>query len=203
MFEYLSGRLVERGPDEAVVDIQGVGYRLHVSGATAGRLPERGSPVTLFVHWAVRDERPVLFGFASPQERALFERLLSVSKVGPSIALALLSALEPARLAAAVEGGDVALLSRVKGVGKRTAERLCVELRGRLELAATPLPGPVTDRASAVSSALAALGYPRATAQTVAARVCAGAPPAASLEELVKRGLSEIGRAPAGSGQPA
>ncbi|MCB9899456.1 MAG: Holliday junction branch migration protein RuvA [Planctomycetes bacterium] len=202
MYEYLSGRLVERAPDEVVLDVQGVGFLLHVSGATAGRLPERGAELTLFVHWATRDERPILFGFASREERTLFERLLSVSKVGPSIALALLSALEPARLAAAVDAGDVALLAKVKGVGKRTAERLCVELKGRLESSAVILPGAVTDRASAVASALCALGYPRPTARDVATRVCSGAPAGASLEELVKRALSEFGRSQAGSDPP-
>lgn len=202
MYEYLRGRLAERVFDDVVLDIGGVGWRLHVSGATAGRLPVPGSDITLYVHYAVRDERPVLYGFHSREERALFERLLDVSKVGPSIALSLLSALEPGRLAAAIEASDVTLLSKVKGVGRRTAERLCVELKGRLAASAVSLPGPITDRASAVAAALAALGYPRPAARDVAARVAATAPVGASLEDLVKRGLTEFGRGPASSDPP-
>ncbi len=195
MYDYLKGRLVERGPDEVVLDVGGVGYQLLVSGATSGRLPPAGE-VTLFVHDMTRDERTVLYGFASRQERALFLRLMTVSRIGPGIALSLLSALEPGALAAAVESGDVAALARVRGVGRRTAERLCVELKGRMA-GIEALPGAVTDRRAAVASALSALGYPRPVAHRIAERVCAGAPAAERLEDLVKRGLRELAAAPA------
>ena len=115
MFEFLTGRVVESGPGETVLDVQGVGYRLAVSAATAGRLPPPGDVVTLFAHHLLRDERFQLYGFLSKAERSLFERLLGVSKVGPTLALALLSALEPGALVAAIDAGDVATLSRVKG----------------------------------------------------------------------------------------
>jgi len=200
VYDYLSGRLAESGPDEVVVEVAGVGYRLLVSGATSGRLPAVGESVTLFTQYMIRDERALLFGFASREERALFERLLGVSKVGPAIALSLLSALQPDRLAAAVDGGDVAALSAVKGVGRRTAERLCVELKGRLG-AVTALPGAVTDRCSSVAAALVALGYPRASARAAAAAVAAGAEGQASLAELAKQGLARIGSASAALGR--
>lgn len=195
MYDYLKGRLVERGPDEVVVDIGGIGYRLLVSGATASRLPD-GEQVTLFVHDMLKDDRQVLYGFASTEERALFLRLLTVSRIGPGLALTLLSALEPAALAGAVEQGDIAALSRVRGVGKRTAERLCVELKGRLA-GFDPLPGAVTNRRAAVGSALMALGYPRATALLAAERACAAAGAEVPLEELVKLGLAALSAGPA------
>ena len=195
MYDYLRGRLVEHGPDEVVLEVGGVGFQLLVSGATSGRLPAQGE-ATLFVHDMTREERTVLYGFASRQERTLFLKLMTVSRIGPGIALSLLSALEPGALAAAVESGDVAALARVRGVGRRTAERLCVELKGRLA-GIEALPGPVTDLRAAVASALAALGYPRATAQKTAEKVCAGAAGATRLEDLVKRGLRELAATPA------
>jgi len=195
MYDFLTGRLVERGPDEVVVEIGGIGYRLAVSGATSGRLPE-GEEVTLYVHDMLKDDRLRLFGFASPDERELFLRLLGVSRIGPGLALALLSALEPAALVGAVENGDATALARVRGVGKRTAERLCVELKGRLS-GFDALPGAVTDRRAAVGSALMALGYPRATAVLAAERVCSTAAADVPLEELVKQGLAVLSAAPA------
>ena len=188
MYDYLIGRLVHLGPDEVVLDNAGVGYQLLVSGATCSRLT-LGDDATLFVHDMVRDERQVLFGFASREERTLFRSLLGVNKVGPTTALALLSALEPGALAAAVNDGDTALLARVKGVGKRTAERLCVDLKGRLDDIAV-LPGRVADSRVSVAAALAALGFPRAAAERAAEAACADAPDDLPLEALVKRALA-------------
>jgi Holliday junction DNA helicase RuvA len=204
VFDYLSGRLVERAPDEVVLDVGGVGYQLLVSGQTLGRLPPGGGsppPVTLFVHDLVRDERTVLYGFASRQERALFLKLLTVSRVGPGTALTLLSALEPASLAAAVESGDARALARVKGVGQRLAERLVVELKGRLVEFAGTLPGRVTDQRAAVAAALVALGFQRAGAEQAAEAACAAGAPGDSLEALVKRALRSVGAAPGAAGQ--
>ena len=197
MYEYFTGQIVERGPHEAVLDVAGVGYRLAVSGSTASRLAEQGAQQTLFVRHLVRDDSFHLFGFASREERELFDRLCAVSKVGPSTALSLLSAMDPAALATAVDGGDVALLSKVKGIGKRTAERLCVELRGRLGATATPLPGVVTDRGAAVAAALMALGHTRRSAAAAAAHALDGASASTPLEALVKAALA-AGRAAPG-----
>jgi len=197
VYDYLSGRLAERGPDEVVVDVGGVGYQLHVSGQTLGRLPVPGAngeapPITLFVHDLTRDERTVLYGFASREERALFLKLLTVSRVGPGTALSLLSAFEPGPLAAAVESGDHRVLGRVRGVGQRLAERLVVELKGRLSDIA-PLPGRVTDQRAAVAAALVALGYPRPAALQAADRACTAAGAGAALEALVKQALRLVG----------
>jgi len=194
MYEFLTGRLAARGADSAVLDVGGVGYRLAVSGATSSRLEPLDQPQTLFVRHVLRDDKALLFGFVSREERALFDRLCEVSKVGPATALGLLSALSPGALAAAVEAGDVGLLSRVKGIGKRTAERLCVELRGRLEGADGPLPGSITDRGAAVMAALAALGFPQRSAAAAAELALREEPQDATLEALVKRALA-AGRA--------
>jgi Holliday junction DNA helicase RuvA len=191
MYDFIRGRLTQRGPDEVVLDVGGVGYELSVSGATAGRLPAVGSEATLFVHDRIKEERAVLYGFASREERQLFLKLLTVSRIGPSIALALLSALEPGALVAAIDAGDVSALSRVRGVGRRTAERLCVELKGRLE-GLPAVPGRLTDRTAAVAAALAALGYPRASAREAAERVAGRGAPDLALETLVKQGLREL-----------
>ena len=204
MYDYLSGRLAERGPDEVVVDVGGVGYQLFVSGQTLGRLPVPGSngdtpSVTLFVHDLTRDERTVLYGFVSREERALFLKLLTVSRVGPGTALSLLSALEPGALASAVESGDHRSLARVRGVGQRLAERLVVELKGRLtDIAA--LPGRVTDQRAAVAAALVALGFPRPQALQAADQVCLAGGPGAPLEGLVKQALRLVGKAAGAAG---
>ncbi|MGQ0552097.1 MAG: Holliday junction branch migration protein RuvA [Planctomycetota bacterium] len=199
MYDYLCGRLVERGADEAVVEVGGIGYRLAISAATAAQLPAVGTgEVTLFAHDVLRDERLLLYGFASRTERALFLKLLTVSRIGPSIALALLSAIEPAVLASAVRSGDVAALAAVRGVGRRTAERLCVELKDRLdEFAVLPgtVPGALTDRRTALASALVALGYPRSIARTRADTVCAAAPAELPIEGLVRLALRELSSA--------
>jgi holliday junction DNA helicase RuvA len=207
VYDYLSGRLTDRGPDEVVVDVGGVGYQLFISGQTLGRLPAPGAhgdppPVTLFVHDLTRDERTVLYGFVSREERALFLKLLTVSRVGPGIALSLLSALEPAALASAVESGDHRALARVKGVGQRLAERLVVELKGRLADIA-PLPGRVTDQRAAVAAALGALGYPRPQALQAADRACTAGGAAAPLESLVKQALRLVGSASGAAGPAA
>jgi Holliday junction DNA helicase RuvA len=204
VYDYLSGRLVERAADEVVLDVGGVGYQLLVSGQTLGRLPLAAGappPVTLFVHDLVRDERTVLYGFASRQERALFLKLLTVSRVGPGTALTLLSALEPGSLAAAVESGDARSLARVKGVGQRLAERLVAELKGRLAEFAGALPGRVTDQRAAVASALVALGFQRAAAEQAADASCAAGAPGDSREARVKRALRSVGAAPGAAGQ--
>jgi Holliday junction DNA helicase RuvA len=192
MYEYLTGQLVTTGPDEVVLDVGGIGYRLTVSGATLSRLPEAGKTVTLYAWHLLRDDHAVLFGFVSREERTLFERLCAVSKVGPATALALLSAMSPGALAGAIDGGDVAGLSRIKGIGKRTAERLCVELRDRLG-PLPDLPGPVRDQTAAVAAALTALGFHRRPAVDAATATLADAGKDTQLDELVMLALRRIG----------
>ena len=132
MIALLSGSVAVRRADHVVVDCGGVGYRLAVSGETLKQVPAVGLPVVLHTHLVVRDDALALYGFATEEERDLFLMLLAVQSVGPKVALAVLSGAPPRKLLAAVAGGDVATLQATPGVGKRTAERIVVELREKV-----------------------------------------------------------------------
>lgn len=156
MIAWLEGRIVSRGVDHVVVDVRGVGYKVHVA-----RQPEAES-ASLHVHHVVQQDAQRLFGFDTREELALFEMLIGVSNVGPKAALSLLSVAGPAELAAALATGDVAALARAPGVGKKTAERLIVELRSKVQRVSAPArPAAAEDDAVA---ALVALGYSTAEA---------------------------------------
>jgi Holliday junction DNA helicase RuvA len=163
MYDHLVGEVVEKQTSRAVVRCGGVGYECRVSLTTAAEL-QVGAERQLFTILHVVDGMPSLLGFATRPERELCRRLLSVSGVGPSIALALLSVYEPAELAAAIGGGDAAALRRVKGVGTKTSERLCLELREavqKLDLTLDGAPGrpaPVRTADDAIA-ALVTLGF--------------------------------------------
>jgi holliday junction DNA helicase RuvA len=157
------GRVVVRRPDHVVVDCQGVGYRLAVSSETLRQVPAAGQEVTLHSHLVVRDDALALYGFATEEERDLFLMLLGVQTVGPKVALAVLSTAAPRQLAAAVASGEAARL-RAPGVGKRTAERIIVELREKVDtVAVTDEPAPVGTPADGPAvlarEALSGLGY--------------------------------------------
>ncbi len=133
MIGTLTGRLLEKSPAEILLDVGGVGYRVAVPLTTYGRLPEIGSAVTLSIHTHVREDALALYGFAARGERDLFERLIAVPGIGPRLALAILSHMEPADLLEAVRGRDIQAMSRVPGIGRKTAERLLLELDGLLK----------------------------------------------------------------------
>ena len=132
MIALISGEVAVRRGDHVVVDCDGVGYRLAVSAETLRHVPAVGRAVTLHAHLVVRDDALALYGFATEQERDLFLMLLAVQSVGPKVALAVLSGAPPRELLAAVAAGDVARLQAAPGVGKRTAERIVVELREKV-----------------------------------------------------------------------
>ncbi len=188
MIAYVSGEIVARGSDHVVVNVRGVGYKVFVP-----RHPN-GDSVVLHTHQVVREDGQFLYGFESREELALFELLISVSGVGPKAALAILSVARPTEVAAAIASGDVAALARAPGVGKRTAERLIVDLRGKIARGG-PEREPVgvfsEDEAAA---ALQALGYTAAEAVAALRAV----PPAgrATTEERVTAALRAAGRAP-------
>ncbi|HEX5045355.1 MAG TPA: Holliday junction branch migration protein RuvA [Candidatus Polarisedimenticolaceae bacterium] len=166
MIGRLTGRLVDCEPGSAVLDVGGVGYELRIPLSTYYRLSARPEPAVLFVHTHVREDALALFGFATREERAAFERLISISGVGPRMALAVLSGIGVEDLSRAVAEGDRARLERIPGIGRKTAERVLLELKdkkdeGRPERA-TASAGPAGEsgiRADAVS-ALLNLGYP-------------------------------------------
>ena len=170
--------LAEKTLDRVIVDVGGVGYQVLVSMQTLAELPVVGQPVVLKTHLQIRDDAHLLFGFVSDDERRVFELCIGVSGIGPKLALALLSAMRPEVLAEAVVGGDIARLQRTPGIGKKTAERLVLELRERfskLGLGHGPgLPARTTGMAAAVVSALVNLGYRAPAAERAVQEVLAG-----------------------------
>ncbi|HUQ41955.1 MAG TPA: Holliday junction branch migration protein RuvA [Candidatus Limnocylindrales bacterium] len=182
----IRGEIVARASDHVIVDVRGVGYKVFVPRHPSGDL------VTLHTHQVVREDALQLFGFESREELALFEMLITVSGVGPKAGMSLLSISSPAQVASAIASGDAVALSRAPGVGKKTAERLIVDLKGKIARGGVerePLGMPIDDEAAA---ALQALGYTAAEAQAALQAV----PPAgsASTEERVTGALRSAGR---------
>ncbi len=178
MIARLRGPILEKSPGRVVLDCAGVGYEAAVSIPTFAALPDLGKEVSLHIHTHVREDQLALYGFSSLDEKRLFEKLLSISGIGPRLALTILSGLEPERLIAAIRSGDHATLTRIPGVGKKTAERVTLELKDKLEALAagrpvTPLPGSAGAVTEDVLSALENLGYPRLAAEKALAKVLA------------------------------
>lgn len=194
MIARLDGTVVEKREGAAVVDVNGVGYLVHVSATSLAALPE-GERVRLRTYTHVREDALDLFGFATEEEEAVFRELIGVKNVGPRAAQNILSGIEPRELAAAVASGDVARLTRVPGVGKKTAERLVVELKEKLATlarAASPRaaarPGGVAEQ---LEQALIGLGYrPQQAAQAVEA--LAGEIEGATLDVLLREALKRL-----------
>ena len=167
MIGYLSGVLRVKQAQELLVEVQGVGYEVQVSLNTYFALPEPGETVALHTHFVVREDQQQLFGFSELAERALFRELIRVSGVGPRLALAVLSGMTVADFVRSVRTGDTATLVRLPGVGRKTAERLLVEMRDRLAdwgAAEAVRPAGVPDSLGEAESALVALGYKPAEA---------------------------------------
>jgi len=198
MIGFLRGRLVSKHPPEIVLDVGGVGYQVQVPMTTLFQLPAIGDEVQLLTHFVVREDAQLLYGFAEQEDRRLFQELIKVSGVGPKLALALLSGMDARAFANCLQRDDVASLVALPGVGKKTAERLLVEMRDKagkwLEELSPELPGSTvargiapTDHRSEAEQALVALGYklPEA-AKLVAAAEADGIE---SSEELIRRAL--------------
>ncbi len=134
MIAHLRGILIEKHPNSVVVDVAGVGYEVTIPVSTYSSLPATGAEVQLHIHTHVREDALLLFGFVSPADKFLFEKLITVSGIGPKLAITALGGLTAPDLAAAIRGGSVEQLVRIPGVGKKTAERLVLELRDKLEL---------------------------------------------------------------------
>ena len=160
MIGMLSGKLIDKDFTNCLIDVNGVGYEVQIPLSTFDALPLNNEKVTLYIHTAVREDAITLFGFAGKEEKKLFQQLINVSGVGGKLALNVLSAMPVDTFRNAVVGGDLKMLSRISGVGKRTAERLIVELKGKLDgidPAAAP-PDSGSDAADA-AAALEQLGY--------------------------------------------
>ena len=206
MITSLRGRLLERGTGGCVVEAAGVGYWVQVSTTTARALPPEGQEVFLHTHMVVREDSHQLFGFHERDERRLFELLIGVSGVGPKVALAVLSGLKPGALARAIRDENLAALVAVPGIGRKTAERLVVELRDKLELIATAADepsatpgarrgGPRSEHFEDAVAALVGLGYSPPQAQDAIRRAAEGSAADASLEDLVRGALARLTKA--------
>jgi len=191
----IEGVLVEKTPEAVVLDVKGVGYEVRVPLSAFLELPDVGKTVSLRVHTYVREDALHLYGFRTDAERAGFRLLLGTSGVGPRLALALLSGIPVAKLVAAVRSGDVAALRGVPGVGNKTAQRILVELRDKVDKLDVPETAALDDDVEAATvSALLNLGYPRSQAEKVvrAALERLGERPA--LEDLVREALRAAAR---------
>ena len=190
MIGRLTGELVEKTPPKILVDVNGVGYEVDVPMSTFCELPAVGARIVLHTHMVVREDAQLLYGFKSLEERAAFRELIKISGVGPRIALAVLSGMQPGDLVAAIEAGDAAVLTRIPGIGKKTAERLVLELKGKLVGAgfATSLPPQAVNQAD-ITSALVALGYSEREAQKAVKTL----PQDVSVSEGIRLALKSLG----------
>lgn len=201
MIAHLTGHLREkdtRRVQRLVVDVQGVGYEVLAPLSTIYTLGEPGSAVSLRIYTHVREDALQLFGFATALEQTLFERLISVSGVGPKLALAILSGVEPVDLGRAIRGNDLGRLTAIPGVGRKTAERLVVELRDRLaqdlgEPSAAPVSAGDAVRDDLLS-ALSNLGYQRAAAEKAVDRVLGRGSESPAFEAALRDVLKELAR---------
>lgn len=199
MIGHLRGTLVEKRPNVAVVDVGGVGYRVHIPLSTFYELGEINGPVTLLVHTHVREDQLALYGFISAREKRIFEMLLTASGVGPGLALKILSGLPIEELAPAIRAGNLEQLLRIPGVGRKTAERIVVELRDKMAaLAPDAAAAPVARSGieADLVSALVNLGYDERTSErAVAAAMKNGAGRGESFEALLRASLAQVSSA--------
>ena len=204
MIASVRGALLERGEGWCVIEAAGVGYHVHVSSHTLASLPAAGQDVRLRTRQVVREDALMLFGFAEPDELRLFDLLIGVSGVGPKLALAALSGLKPAALARAIRDENLGAIVAVPGIGRKTAERLVVELRDKLDFLSAAPPAergagegilPRSERFVDAAAALVTLGWTLAQAQEAVRRSADEAGEGASTADLVKRALARYGRA--------
>lgn len=195
MIGYLKGVLAEKRPPRLVLDVNGVGYEIEAPMSTFYTLPAAGNQLTLLTHLSVREDAHVLYGFATAAERDLFRNLIRVNGVGPKLALTILSGISVDAFNRCVETRDGAALTRLPGVGKKTAERLLVEMRDRIDsdAVAAPSPGAVAARpADEAQSALIALGY---KPQEAAKMIRAVGDDNLGAEEIIRLALKQAVRA--------
>ncbi|MGE5204728.1 MAG: Holliday junction branch migration protein RuvA [Chlamydiota bacterium] len=193
MIAHLRGRLIAKHPNQAIVEAAGVGYDVSISVPTFSELPALGTEVAFHVHTHVREDSIALFGFLRPAEKQLFERLISVSGIGPKLAITILSGMPADEMVGAIRGNDVARLTRIPGIGKKTAERMVLELRDKLQdFGAPPVAAPASPIEEDVLSALVNLGYQRPAAERALAKVGNGN--RQSFETLFREALAALSK---------
>lgn len=198
MIGRLSGIVLEKAPPQVLIDVQGVGYEVDVPMSTIFALPAEGERTVLHTHMVVREDAQLLFGFASREERTFFRELLRINGIGAKMALAVLSTLSTSELLAVVEAGDDARLTRVPGIGKKTAQRVLLEMQGRLSrFEHLQVPGQVHSQGSTsqgrgeAQDALQALGYSAAEARKLVAKVDASV---SSAQDIIRLALQAAAR---------
>ena len=193
MIAHLRGKLLSKRPNQAVLEAGGVGYDVVISVPTFTALPEAGGEVALYIHTHVREDALALYGFLRADEKRLFERLIAVSGIGPKLAITILSGMPTDRMVAAIRGNDAALLTRIPGIGRKTAERMVLELRDKLDaFAATPSAPAATPVEEDVLSALMNLGYARPTAERALAAATNGK--SSSFDALFRDALAALSK---------
>ena len=190
MIAFLRGRVLEKHPTRVIVETGGVGYEVHVPLSSYSAVGEPGADVALRIHTHVREDALQLFGFATPLELALFDRLVAVSGIGPKLALAVLSGIAPADLVGAIGGGDVARLVSIPGIGRKTAERIVLEMRDKLTGIASATAGAATAGGSDVLNALLALGYNEREAAAAVKQLPADLP----LTDAIRQALKQLAK---------
>ena len=198
MIAHLRGRLLSKHPNQAVVETAGVGYDVTISVPTFSDLPGLGSEVALHIHTHVREDLIALYGFLRPAEKQLFEKLMTVSGIGAKLAITILSGMAADELAGAIRGNDVARLTRIPGIGKKTAERMVLELRDKLPPVAgiaTPAMSPMSAIEEDVLSALVNLGYQRAAVEkALASAIKASGGKSGSFDALFREALATLSK---------
>jgi Holliday junction DNA helicase RuvA len=196
MIAHLRGRLLAKHPNQVIVETGGVGYELNISVPTFSELPANGSEVGLHVYTHVREDLIALYGFLLPAEKRLFEKLITVSGIGPKLAITILSGMAADEMAGAIRGNDIVRLTRIPGIGKKTAERMVLELRDKLPPAAgvshQAVP-PMSATEEDVLSALINLGYQRAAAEKALASVVKSGK-SASFDAMFREALAGLSK---------
>ena len=194
MIARLFGRVADKHPNRLIVDVSGVGYDVQVPLSTFYVSADVGGEMVLRIHTHVREDQLALYGFATELELAMFERLIAVSGIGPKLALAVLSGIEPRELAGAIQRNDIARLTAIPGVGKKTAERMCVELRDRLPKAIEAAASPADSLRDDLISALVNLGYHRQAIDKSLDKLLSGKSEP-KFEDVLRSALKELSRA--------
>jgi len=197
MIAHLRGKLLAKHPNQAIVETHGVGYDVTISVPTFSELPATGNEVALHIHTHVREDALSLYGFLRLEEKRLFEKLLTVSGIGPKLAITILSGVAADEMIAAIRGGDVARLTRIPGIGRKTAERMVLELRDKLPPSGTsaePSAGATTPVEEDVLSALVNLGYQRAAAEKALQSARNGKEAARSFDALFRHALAALSK---------
>ena len=193
MIGHLRGRVFEKHPNRLILDVAGVGYDVLVPLSTFYTCGDPGSELSLRIHTHVREDQLALYGFATPLELAMFERLIAVSGIGPKLALAVLSGIETRELVGAIQRNDLARLTAIPGVGKKTAERICVELRDRLPKAIEAAGAPADALRDDLASALVNLGYHRQAIDKAIDKLMPASADA-RFEDLLRLALKDLSR---------